>query len=323
MGMKTRFKHVTILGAGAWGTTLAKILGEKDIQVSLWTRRPELAKAINATHQNPDYLPGITLPPSIIATTDLKLTDLIIYAVPSKFFEMANQLKALKNCPPILIATKGLIDHNKSLFLDDYFGTIDTAILSGPNLALEIAQTRPAAAVVASQNIELAKDIQTLLNCPYFRTYTSTDSRGVALGGILKNIIAIASGILDGLELGDNAKAAMLARALHEMQLLGVALGGDTATFYGLSGLGDLIATCNSTQSRNWQVGYKTIHPDTNNSSRSVPEGVRTTQVIYQIAKKKGVPMPITDEVYAVLYENKSPKLAIESLMRRDLKSEL
>ena len=327
-----------VIGAGAWGTTLAMILAENNHQVVVWAHDEQIADAINNRHENTVLFPGIALPRSIAATTDLEAAardaDLIVLVVASKFFsETVRRLIPFLNERTILIsATKGLDPETKKRtaeLLEDVLPDElheKTGILSGPNIAREIAARKPATTVIASRNHYTARRAQEYFSTPYFRVYTNTDVTGTEIGGTLKNIIAIAAGIIDGLGLGDNTRSALMVRALVEIIRFGNRFGARTETFYGLAGMGDLITTCSSVMSRNHHVGehlakgrtLKEILAD----MTAVAEGVETTRLVHEIAKRDGIEMPVTEQVYAVLFEDKPVKQAIFDLMTRDLKAE-
>lgn len=326
---------IGVIGCGAWGVTIGKIADENHHHVQIWCHNTDFEKSINEAHLLPT-LPQVQLPSTLKATTNLdKLvadSDYLVFAVASNFVDIIlNIQKAYKPNTPILILTKGLLENKNTFFVSDYIAQIlgtnqSIAVLSGPNLALEIAQKLPAATVIASEQESVAAQFQHILSNPYFRVYRSTDLKGVVLGGILKNIIAIAAGAIDGLSLGDNAKSALMARGLQEMIRFGKIFNAKTDTFFGLSGLGDLITTCSSPQSRNFQVGFqiaKTAQfPDFTKNNTQIAEGVKSAKIVFHLAKQYDVEMPITAEIYTVLYENKSIQSAIYDLMTRTLKTE-
>lgn len=324
---------IGVIGCGAWATTVASLFAQNNHKVMMWCHKTEYAKNIHYNHENPQVLPGIKLPLSVQASTVLETVlheaEFLVLGVASPYvINTVDLLKAHSPTVPILSLTKGLLD-NDTLFTSDYVNQAlpksSIAVLSGPNLALEIAQQKPAATVIASENIDTAKAFQTLLNSPLFRVYVSQDVRGIELGGILKNMIAISAGIVDGLELGHNAKAALVTRGLQEMIRFGTRFNAKAETFYGLSGLGDLLATCDSPKSRNWQVGSKIGQGHTLESltlGSAVPEGIKTIRLVFQIANTLRIDMPITQHLFKVLYENMPVKEAVHILMSRDSKSE-
>jgi glycerol-3-phosphate dehydrogenase (NAD(P)+) len=328
--------NVTVLGCGAWGTTLAKILVENGYAVTIWCHDQHLADTINQTHKNP-LLKGIALPAELTAVTSLaqSLTkaSLVVAATASKFFE-ETLLKAKQFIPAkayILSATKGLsekTDQRMYQIMEEILPEHreHLAVLSGPNIAMEIARQKIAATVIASLQLKTAQHIQKMFNNQYFRVYTNTDVIGTEIGGTLKNIIAIAAGIIDGLDLGSNAKASLMIRGMVEMSRLSHALGARPETLSGLTGMGDLITTCSSSLSRNHYVGVELAKgkkiQEILTGMTAVAEGVATTKAAHDLAKIKNVSMPITEQMYAVLYHNKPISEAVRTLMARDLKSE-
>jgi glycerol-3-phosphate dehydrogenase (NAD(P)+) len=322
--------RLAVLGAGAWGTVLAWLLARNKHDVLLWTRREEHAQALNQTRTNPDYIPSFVLPENIMASSSLEqaCTDIeaALMVVPSKGFREV--LEKLPDVPALLSCSKGLelSSFNRlSEVIREYKPSSTVAALSGPNLALEIAEGKPAAATVASENLEFAKTAQGWLNQSIFRVYSSDDLIGVEISGALKNVIALAAGICDGLGLGDNAKATLITRGLGEIVKVGTKLGGDLKTFYGLSGLGDLVATCASGQSRNHMAGERLAKGATLQDlqeSGLTAEGIPTTKAVHDLALQEGLELPICSEIYRVIYENKKPHEAIAYLMKRTLKEE-
>lgn len=302
-------KTIAIIGAGAWGSTLGTLATEKGHKVRLWSR------------ENSETLEA--------AIAD---ADIVVSAVSMKGVRaVVTQIKSLSISPQTIIvtATKGLDPSTTctpSQIWQDAFPTLPIVVLAGPNLSKEIQQGLPAATVVASTNIKAAEFVQAAYTSTRFRVYTNSDPLGVELGGTLKNVMAIASGTCDGLQLGTNAKAALLTRGLTEMIRIGTHWGAQPETFYGLSGLGDLLATCNSPLSRNYQVGYglaqgKTL-PDILARLEGTAEGVNTTQVLVQLANEQGISVPISYQVARLLKGEVTPKAAVEALMLRDVKPE-
>jgi glycerol-3-phosphate dehydrogenase (NAD(P)+) len=302
-------QSVTILGAGAWGTTLANLATANGHQVRLWSRQ------------------GLSP-----LSTALEDTDIVLSAISMKGVQdVVSQIKPLPIAPATIFvtATKGLDPLTKctpSQIWQQAFPHNPIVVLSGPNLSPEIEQELPAATVVASQITAAAESVQLVFSSNRFRVYTNPDPVGVELGGTLKNVIAIAAGVCDGLHLGTNAKAALVTRGLTEMVRIGQIWGAKTETFYGLSGLGDLLATCNSPLSRNYQVGYqlaggKTLKEVLSHLSGTA-EGVNTCQVLVQIAQKENISMPITEQVYRLLQAEVTPQQALDELMLRDIKPE-
>lgn len=336
MGVKIVSKiNIAVIGCGAWGTTLAKICQENDNPVMLWCHSEEISNSINFQHENKLLLPGVELPEKMKATTDIyeacEHADAFIFVIPSPYLDSVKSFSHSKlSTQPILTATKAFLSEEKghfvSHFLNDVFKNNAIASLSGPNLAKEVANRKPAASVVASDQKSLACLFQDVLSNDYFRLYRSNDVVGVECGGVLKNSIAIASGYIDGLQIGENTKAALITRSIQEIKRFGMSFGAKEETFYGLSGFGDLMATCHSNKSRNWQVGYqfskgKTLD-DIIQQLGAVAEGVYTTKTVVPIAREKGIEMPIISEVFEVLFNQKDPRQSISDLMSRNLKAE-
>ncbi|MCX5751006.1 MAG: NAD(P)-dependent glycerol-3-phosphate dehydrogenase [Candidatus Saganbacteria bacterium] len=327
-------KKIAVIGAGAWGTTLSILLTENKHAVTLWCYEKELANTINEFHENKLYLPGFQLPASIKASyniEDVLDAEYFFIVIPSHFLRhtIKELKKKIKPNAKIVCATKGLEDKTYKTMpevIAEELGTKNLALLSGPNLSKEIAAGLPAAAVVASKNPDFAKEVQNIVMSARFRIYVNTDVLGVALGGSLKNIIAIVAGICDGLELGNNAKAGILIRGIAEISRLGVSLGAEAQTFFGLSGMGDLITTCASSLSRNHEVGVQIAKgkklAEILGQMRQVAEGVETTRAALHLAEKQKVEMPITEQIYKVLFEGKDPFSAISDLVTRKAKEE-
>jgi len=325
---------ISVIGAGAWGTTLSILAAENGHSPLIWSFEEDVAKSINGMRENKKYLNGFQLPQNIDATTDLKKAaenDILLFVTPSQYLRktLKNISKFVKKEAIIISAVKGIEIETQKIMTDvikDELPCKNIAVISGPNISKEIARGLPAAAVVASNDIETAKLIQKILNSSRFRVYTNTDVIGVELGGALKNIIAIAAGVADGLMLGNNAKSALMVRGIAEITRLGVAMGGKSDTFSGLSGIGDMMTTCISPLSRNYQVGMEIAKGrrvnDIITKMYDVAEGVPTSKAVREISRKLNIEMPITEEVYAVLYEGKDPFKAISSLMQRELKNE-
>ena len=329
------FAKVSVIGAGGWGSALAQLLSSRGVPVTIWAHEPAQADEINSSHTNKKFLPGVTLNPSVRATSSMEeaaKADLFVMVPPSKFLpEVARQLgrAGVTAGAPLVCCTKGLEHQSGRLMtqvLAEIFPANPVAALSGPNHAEEVARGTPAAAVIAADDHDLAARIRDFFNTGNFRAYSVDDVTGVELGGALKNIYAIAAGISDGLGLGDNAKAALVTRSLAEMVRLGTRLGGQRDTFHGLSGLGDLIVTCFSQHSRNRGVGERLGRgekwADIEKSMVMVAEGVPTARTAQAEARKHGVDTPLLDTVYAVLFENLSPRDGLLRLLARDTKSE-
>lgn len=329
--------RVAVVGAGSWGTTVAA-LATRHARTTLWARRDELAGAITDHHENPDYLPGVELPPELVCTADLEAAvadaDVLVMAVPSHGFRqvLRSAAPSLRSGIPVLSLTKGIEQGTLRRMTEIVVEELDAApqrvgVLTGPNLAGEVIAEQPALTVVAIGDEWEAGRLQQLFMSPSFRVYTNPDVIGCESGGALKNVMAIAAGMADGLGYGDNTMAALLTRALAELTRLGVALGGNPLTFAGLAGMGDLIATCISPQSRNRTVGVglgegraiDEIVAEMN----MVAEGVKTTQAVLELAENHGVEMPISALVGAVLYEGAKPADMVQRLMSRAAKSEL
>ncbi|HEX6543451.1 MAG TPA: NAD(P)H-dependent glycerol-3-phosphate dehydrogenase [Ktedonobacterales bacterium] len=339
---------VTVLGTGAWGTTLARLLAEERLRradgnadtaeaVLLWEHHPERAVVMERERVNQEYLPGMRFPPNLRVTADLaeavRDRELVLVVTPSQRLREQAKLIAPLLSPGSIVtsASKGLelgTRQRMSQVLEQELpGHTAIAALSGPNLAMEIARGLPAAAVVASDSPKAAEKARTLLNAGMFRVYTSDDLAGVELGGALKNIIALGVGISDGLEYGDNAKAAFMTRALAEISRLALAAGANPLTLAGLAGLGDLIATCSSPLSRNRTLGLELAKgralEEVLAERKSVAESVTTTRAALDLAQALHVELPITEQIARVLFEQKDVKEAVRSLMLRDPKHEL
>jgi glycerol-3-phosphate dehydrogenase (NAD(P)+) len=329
--------RVAVVGSGSWGTAFATITAEKGIATTLWARRADLADAISTRHENPDYLAGIPLPPSLRGTTDLEeaiaSATCVVMAIPSQSFRsiFAQVLPLLGPDVPVVSLSKG-IEQDTNLRMTEVMHQeglhVDLAcVLTGPNLAKEIARRAPAATVIACPDEDRARELQALFMASYFRVYTNPDVVGCEMAGAMKNVIAIAAGIADGLQFGDNAKASLLTRGLAELARLGARIGGNPLTFAGLAGMGDLIATCVSKLSRNRFVGEELgkgrklddIVADMN----MVAEGVKSSRPLCGLAAANGVEVPIAEHVVRVLYEGVSPSEMVASLMLRQAKPEL
>lgn len=325
-----------MIGAGSWGTAVAALAAHQH-PVALWARRSELVEAINRTSENGDYLPGHRLPYGLRATHRLSeaLQDasLLVMAVPSHGFrQVLTDTGAVDPKIPIVSLTKGIEEgslQRMTQVINDVLPEHDPArigVLTGPNLALEVMQGHPTAAVVAMPDAEAAAQVQRTFMGPTFRVYTNPDVTGCELAGSLKNVMAIAAGMSTGLGFGDNTRAALITRALAELSRLGVALGGQPSTFAGLAGMGDLIATCTSTHSRNHQVGVGLAMgrslEEIITEMKMVAEGVKTTRAVLDLAAGANVEMPIAAQVGRVLYEGHHPREAVLSLMTREARAE-
>lgn len=329
-------ERIGVVGAGAWGTTLAKLLVEKGHAVTLWVRERELAVTMAREHENSLYLPGIELPEALEVTTSLaevaRGCSAILLVTPSHVFRSVSTdlLRFVRESTILIIATKGL-EPNSCMTMWQVLHEVtlsirSLAVLSGPTFAKEVSRGLPTAAVAASVEAAVALRVQGLLSTPTFRVYAGSDPLGVELGGAIKNVIAIAAGIVDGLGLGHNALAALITRGLHEMTRLGVAMGARAETFAGLAGLGDLVLTCTGDLSRNRQLGLALGRggalSELLQRSPTVKEGVNASKGAVDLAHRFSVDMPICQETYAVLFEHRSPKEAVASLLGRVLKSE-
>jgi glycerol-3-phosphate dehydrogenase (NAD(P)+) len=326
--------RVCVVGAGSWGTTIATLVAQ-NTATSLWTRRAELADEINAQHTNHAYLGDYELPHNLVASVDLeqlvKQADVIAMAVPSLGFRLVAQQVAqyIGNNVPVMSLSKGL-ESETLLRMSEVLGAVmpnnPCAVLSGPNLAREILQGQPAASVVGCADDEIAKQLQELFSRPTFRLYTNRDVVGCEVGGVVKNVIAIAAGISQGFGFGDNAKATLVTRGLAEMSRLGVALGAQPLTFSGLAGLGDIMATCTSMQSRNTQVGVRLGQGESIaeivGSMNMVAEGVNSSSAVVKLARQHGVEMPIAEQVALVCEGAKSAGESLRDLMSRSSRSE-
>ncbi|MDP9100186.1 MAG: NAD(P)-dependent glycerol-3-phosphate dehydrogenase [Verrucomicrobiota bacterium] len=328
-------RSTAIIGAGGWGTALAALWSKRGNAIVLWGNNPERAAKLRETRENSDYLPGVKLPDAIHVTSDIadcSSADLIVFVTPSiALRSVAKRLQAanLNSGAILLSGTKG-IEHGTGMrmseVLHETFSGLTVAVLSGPNLAVEIARGLPTAAVLGCRDHECAEELQSYLGSARFRIYSSDETIGIELGGALKNVFAIAAGAGDGVGLGDNSKAALVTRSLAELVRLGTAMGGNPRTFYGLSGAGDLIATCFSQLSRNRRVGERLGRGETleqiRASTHTVAEGIPTAKSAFECARKLQIETPIIDQIYSVVHEDKRPDQAIQELLGRDQKSE-
>lgn len=332
--------NITIIGAGSWGTALSMVLADSGHNVRLWAREPELVTHINEHHTNLFYLKGVKLPENINCYSDfsesLKDTDVVLFATPSHVLRsVATQVKPfLKGNEMVISVVKGIENETfrtmsqvlcevlDGVIIQDHIG-----VLYGPSHAEEVALRKPTAVVIASYAASTSRTIQQLFRSPMFRVYINHDVIGVEVAGSIKNIMAIAAGIADGSDFGDNAIAALVTRGLQEIKRLGVRLGASQDTFAGLAGIGDLVVTCTSRHSRNRTVGYRIGKGETLDqiikSMNMVAEGVKTTRSVYGWAKKLNVEMPITDSVFQVLFEGLDPKEGVYRLMTRQQKEEI
>jgi glycerol-3-phosphate dehydrogenase (NAD(P)+) len=329
------FEKVTVVGAGSWGTVIAAMTGRR-VPTTLWARRPDLADGIQSRRVNPAYFPDYRLPDGVRATSSLAdATDdssIVIMAVPSHGFrDVLTEVNAhLAPTTPILSVTKGLEEHTllrMTEIVAELRPTCVTGVLTGPNLAEEVVAGFPAASVVAMTEAATAAALQALLSTEAFRVYTNPDVVGCEVAGALKNVVAIAAGMADGMGFGDNARAALITRGLAELTRLGVSLGGQLLTFSGLAGMGDLVATCISRRSRNRHVGEQLALgrrlEEIEAETQMVAEGVKTSRVVVELAGRVGIEVPIAEQVVEALYRGKSAADVMAALMQRASKSEL
>ncbi len=332
-------EHIAILGSGTWGTVLAHLNASAGKHVTLWCRSEQTAKELRVQRRNSRYLPDLLLDERIAVTNNVGEATagarIVVFAVPTYAMrEVAESAKPLIASDAVIVSAAKGFEIATTLRMSQVLASVfppdrvaGVAVLSGPNLAAEIARRSPATSVVACADRTIALRAATALQCPSFRLYTNTDVTGVEFGGALKNVVAIGSGIVDGLALGENAKASLLTRGLAEMTRLGVAAGAQPATFAGLSGLGDMVATCGSESSRNHFVGRQLAQgntwPEIAAHMRMVAEGVNTTRVACELASKLGVRMPIAEQAYAILFQGRDIRTAMLDLLQRAPKEEL
>jgi glycerol-3-phosphate dehydrogenase (NAD(P)+) len=329
--------RVAVLPAGSWGTAFGMVMADAGTEVVLWTRRAELAVALEERHENPEYLPGVELPESLRATSDagaaLDGAQVVVLAVPSQTLR-----SNLERWTPMLPADCVLVSLMKGVELGTTkrmseviaevtgAGPERIAVISGPNLAPEIAQRQPSASVVACVEEAVAEKLQQICLTAYFRPYTNVDVVGVELGGAVKNVIALAVGMADGMGFGDNSKASIITRGLAEITRLGMALGADATTFSGLAGVGDLVATCMSPLSRNRtfgeSLGRGMTLEEVIGATRQTAEGVKSCESILALARSHGVDMPITEHVVAAVHDGLPPEEIVRRIMNRSAKSE-
>jgi glycerol-3-phosphate dehydrogenase (NAD(P)+) len=331
--MKKTGEKIAIIGAGSWGTALAIVLADNEHEVHLWGHKPEQIDEINTLHTNEKYLPKVTLQSSIIGFSLLEEAlggiEIMVLAVPTKAIrEVLGKIKMFQKKPLTIVHVSKGIEPDSLLRISEIIEDEMPAelihsivVLSGPSHAEEVSLRQPTTVAVSSKQMEEAERIQDLFINQHFRVYTNPDIIGVEIGGALKNIIALAAGITDGLGYGDNAKAALMTRGLAEISRLGTKMGASPLTFSGLTGIGDLIVTCTSVHSRNWRAGNllgkgKSLQEVLDNMGMVV-EGVRTTKAAYQLAQKYNVTMPITNALYNVLFNNNDTKDAVDALMAR------
>lgn len=330
--------RVAVIGAGSWGTTVAALVSE-NAEVVLWARRPELAETVNTRHENVDYLPGLAVPPEVRATASLEEAlagaEVVVMAVPSHGFRAVLEAAAplVRDDTPVVSLTKGVEQGTLRRMTEIVAEVLPShrpdriGVLTGPNLAREIMAGQPAASVVAVPDVTCAAELQKVFMTSRFRVYTNTDVVGCETAGALKNVMAIATGMASGLGYGDNSRAALITRGLAELTRLGVKLGGSPLTFLGLAGIGDLVATCTSEQSRNRTVGFELGRgrplEEIVAEMHMVAEGVKSTAAVLELARRVGVEMPIAEQVEAVLHRGKDPARMVPELMGRSAKPEL
>ena len=330
--------RAAVIGAGSWGTALASVLGNNGHETHVWSHDPEVTETINARHENTKYLPELPLPATVTSTTQLKAAlegaELVVSASPSHVTRslLADALPWLPKNVPIVCASKG-IENESLLTMDEVMEEVlppelhpYLAFLSGPSFAKETMKKQPTAVVVASRWERIAQRVQRAFSNDYFRCYTSTDVAGVELGGSLKNVVAIAAGIVDGMGFGNNTRAALITRGLAELVRIAIKKGANPITLSGLAGMGDLVLTCTGDLSRNRSVGLALGRgqkiAEVLASMKQVAEGVRTAKSVHDLGKKLGLELPIHDTVYSIIHEDLPVKSALQQLMGRELKSE-
>ena len=331
--------RIGVIGGGSWGTALAKLLADKGYEVKIWCYDDTLDEIINTKHENTMYLPDIELPKNLTATNDLEEVvhgmDMILSVSPSHVVRKVVGAigDKIADCTPIVSASKGIENDSLMLVSDILEDVLPSRLhpylsyLSGPSFAREVAEQKPTAVTIASYNPKLARHVQETFSTNRFRCYTTQDVYGVEIGGAVKNVIAIAAGAVQAMDLGHNSTAGMITRGLHEITKIGIKLGANPLTLSGLAGMGDLVLTCTGGLSRNRRVGMKLgqgmtlqqILDDMN----MVAEGVKTSMSVHQLSEKLGIELPLCDEVYQVVHQNKPTIQAVEDIMSRDLKPEL
>lgn len=330
--MRKMFK-VGVVGAGSWGSAISILLARRGYEVWLYVREEEIRESIKTKRVNPVYLPNVEFPKNIKALSDINETvkdkDFVVFVVPVKYLRETISSIEEKIDVPVISLSKGMENETfcrPSQIIENTLNIKTIAALSGPNFALEVANGLPTATVIASKDKDTASFFQKAFSCETFRVYTSEDIIGVEICGALKNVMAIAAGISDGLNLGHNARASLITRGLAEMMRFGKVFNAKGETFIGLAGIGDLMLTATGNLSRNRRVGLQLAEGKTKDeilsSMKMVPEGINTTKSVYEFAKKNSIEMPITTEIYKILFENKNPKEALKDLMNRPLKEE-
>ncbi len=326
--------YITVIGAGSWGTTLACLLSDKGYDVTLWAFEKDLVDEINQTRINSIYLPDVTIPDNLKVTNNieeaLKKARYVVNAVPAQYTRLVfKEAAACLNNEAVIISVSKGIERGTLLTVSSILKEMTkhpVTVLSGPSFAKEVIKKLPTAVTLATGDINTGIVLQEIFNTQYFRVYTHDDIIGAEMGGALKNVMAIAAGIAESLGLGNNARASLITRGLIEMTRLAVAIGARERTFSGLSGIGDLVLTCTSPLSRNYTVGMKLGQglklKEILGLTKSVAEGVATAESAYALSQKYLIEMPIIEQVYKILYEDKDPSLAVKDLMERSLKSE-
>lgn len=338
-GIMTKLYNITVLGAGSWGTALAKTVAENGHKVTIWAYEPEVANSIQKNHKNPYYLTETELPATLSAYSDLKYAlenaEIIVSVVPSHALRnvLKEASKFITKNSIIVSCTKGIEIETGELVSEIIEKSLPSipksnlTFLSGPSFAIEVAKNLPTSVVIAGTETKTTKIIQGIFRTNNFLTFTHNDVIGVEIGGAIKNVIAIATGASDGLGFGANSRAALITRGLYEMIKIGAKFGANPLTFTGLSGMGDLILTCTSTTSRNYSLGYELGQgkqlSEILGNMKMVAEGVKTSEAIYKIIKEKNITAPICTEVYNMLYKGKSPKQAAIDLTGLELQEEL
>ncbi len=337
--MDTAKTRIGVVGAGSWGTALAKLLADKGFVLDLWVFEQEVREQIENDRENKVFLPDIKLPDNIIPTNDLDIAvkdkDLVLVVVPSHCMrDLAGRMKELISPETIVVTASKGIENKTHLtmtqILEEKINVLskeNIAVLSGPSFAKEVANKVPTVVAAASISRDTAEYVQEIFSCPTFRVYINDDPIGTQIGGAVKNVLAIAAGICDGMNMGLNPRAALITRGLTEMNRLGTKLGADPLTLSGLAGVGDLLLTCTGALSRNYtvgkQIGQGKKLDEIISEMRMVAEGVKTTRSVYNLSKKLGIDLPICNEVYSVLFEDLSVEETVERLMNRSLKHEL
>ncbi|NJP65136.1 NAD(P)-dependent glycerol-3-phosphate dehydrogenase [Streptomyces sp. ventii] len=330
-------RRVAVLGTGSWGTAFAMVLADAGCAVTLCARRPEIAETVNRTRINAEYLPGVVLPDGVRATTDpaeaLAGAEFVVLSVPSQTLrENLAAWRPLLADDAVLVSLMKGVELGTAKRMSEVIQEVAdvpatrVAVLTGPNLAMEVAARQPAAAVAACADPDVARRLQHACHTSYFRPYTNTDVIGCELGGAVKNVIGLAVGIANGMGLGDNTKASLITRGLAETSRLGLAMGADPTTFAGLAGMGDLVATCSSPLSRNntfgTSLGRGMTLDEARAATRQTAEGVKSCRSVLDLARRNGVEMPITETVVNIVHRGTSPKVALQELMARSAKAE-